>query len=144
VKLLRLFAVICAALLAFSGCTSLKRSVPADRDLSTIREVFVVTNLNDNHRLAPQLVLALQSCGLRATHGPLTLLPATTDAVLHYDDRWSWDFGEHMTYLRLNLHDPGAVRPYASATRTKYVANSTDVGAALGELTDELFRPQKR
>lgn len=143
-KHLRLSAFLCLAVLAFAGCTSLKRTVPSDRDLSTIREVFVVTNLNDNHRLAPQLVLALQAHGLRATHGPLTLLPSTTDAVLHYEDRWSWDFGEHMTYLRIDLHDPGAVRHYATATRTKYVANSTDVPAALAELTSELFHSQNR
>ena len=143
-KPLRLLLLACAAAIAFSGCTSLKRTVPPERDLSAVREVFVVTNLNDNHRIAPQLALALQSLGLRATHGPLTLLPATADAVLQYDDRWSWDFGEHMTYLRLNLHDPGEVRPYASATRTRYIANSTDVAAALAELTGELFRPQQR
>lgn len=143
-KPLRLLLLACTVLAAATGCTSLKRHVPPDRDTTTVREVFVVTNLNDNHRIAPQLVLSLQALGLRASHGPLTLLPPSADAVLHYDDRWSWDFGEHMTYLRLNLHDPGEVRPYAYATRTKYVANSTDVRSALAELAGELFRPQKR
>ncbi len=141
-KPFRPLLIACAWLLLSSGCRSIERSVPPERDLSVIREVYVVTNLNDNHRIAPQLARTLQSLGLRASHGPLTLQPSTADAVLRYDDRWSWDFGEHMTYLRLNLHDPGEVRPFASATRTRYIANSTDVGAALTEVCRELFIPQ--
>lgn len=137
-------AVFCLCLPFLAACTNLHRTVTAGRDPASLKEVFVVGNLNDNHRLAELLAETLRTKGLRANFGPATLLPESAEAVLRYDDRWSWDFGEHMTYLRLDLHDPGEVRPYASATRTKYIATSTDVRSALAGLVEELFRPKIR
>lgn len=134
-------ACLLPALLGLTGCTSIDRTVTPGRDPSALREVFVVKNLNDNRRLAENLVTALRARGLVADSGPLTLLPPTAEAVVRFEDRWSWDFGEHMTYLRVGLHDPGEVRPYATATRTKFVARSTDLGEALPPLLEELFSP---
>lgn len=141
--LLRPFLLL-ALLAGLVGCTSIDRQVTPGRDPSTVREIFVVRNLNDNHRLAEHLVAALRARDLAATSGPLTLLPPSADAVLRYDDRWTWDFGEHMTYLRLGLHDPSAVRPYATATRTRFVARSTDLKEALPPLLDELLAPHAK
>ena len=132
------------ALLVLAGCTSLDRTVTPGHDPAAVREIFVARNLNDSHQLAEQLAAALRDRGLRATCGPLTLLPPETEAVLHYDDRWSWDFGTHLTYLSLDLHQPGEVRPYASARRTHYIATSTDVRAALDEAIAELLRPVRK
>jgi hypothetical protein len=129
------------ALLVLTGCTSLHRTVATGHDPAALREIFVASNLNDGHRLAEQLASALRARGLRATHGPLTMLPPSAEAVLHYEDRWSWDFGTHLTSLRLDLHQPGEKRPYASAWRTRYIATSTDVPAALADLVAELLRP---
>jgi hypothetical protein len=130
-----------AALLVLTACTNLQRTVAPGHDPAALREIFVVKNLNDGHRLADELAAALRARGLRATHGPITLLPPGAEAVLHYEDRWSWDFGSHLTFLRLDLHQPGEVRPYASARRTRYIATSTDLPAAVAELVDELLHP---
>lgn len=124
-----------------SGCTHLERNVEKGRDPAALREIFVARNLADNHRLAERIASALRARGLRAESGPLTMLPPSAEAVLHYEDRWTWDFGDHMTHLRLDLHDPGAKRPYASAYRTRYIANSTDIDAVVAQLAAELLRP---
>ncbi len=123
------------------GCTHVERNVSPGRDPAALREVFVAANLADNHRLAERIAVALRARGLRAESGPLTLLPATAEAVVHYEDRWTWDFGDHMTYLRLDLHDPGQKRPFASAYRLRHVARSTDVDAVISVVADELFKP---
>jgi hypothetical protein len=136
---LRLLLLAFAALLA-AGCTHLERLVEPGRDPAGLTEIFVARNLDDNHRLAERLAHALRSRGLSSASGPLTMLPPSAQAVLHYEDRWAWDFGEHMTHLRLDLHDPGAPRPYASAWRTRHVANSTDLDAVIAQVVDELLR----
>ncbi len=128
-------------LFSLIGCASIERTVTPERDTSALREVFVVKNLHDNRRLAENLVVALRARGLVADSGPLTLLPPSAEAVVRYDDRWTWDFGDHMTYLRVALHDPGEVRPYATATRTKFVARSTNLEEALPPVLAELFAP---
>ena len=136
-----IFAALVLPLLGLSGCASIDRTIAPGRETAALREVFVVKNLNDNHRLAEQLVVALRARGLIAESGHLTLLPESAEAVVRYDDRWSWDFGQHMTYLRVALHDRGEVRPFASATRTKFVARSTNLEEALPPLLAELFAP---
>lgn len=124
-----------------TGCTHLERNVEKGRDPAALREIFVARNLADNHRLAERIASALRARGLRAESGPLTMLPPSAETVLHYEDRWTWDFGDHMTHLRLDLHDPAAKRPYASAYRTRYIANSTDIDAVVAQLAAELLRP---
>lgn len=135
------FLVLLVLLLGLTGCTNLDRTLSPGRDPAALREVFVVKNLNDNHRLAEHLVAALRARGLVADSGHYTLLPASAEAVVRYEDRWSWDFGEHMIYLRVALHDPAEVRPYATATRTRFVARSTNLEEALPPLLAELFAP---
>ena len=137
---LRIFLAITVAWL-FAGCTHVERTVTQGRDPATLTEIFVAENLADNHRLAKRIAAALRARGLVAESGPLTMQPGSAQAVLHYEDRWTWDFGEHMTYLRLDLHDPGEKRPYASAYRLRHIANSTDVDAVVRTLVDELLRP---
>lgn len=139
----RAFPVILLAFVSLlvAGCTSLDRTVNAGRDPATLKEVFVAENLNDNHGLARRITAALRASGLRAETGPLTLLPKSAQAVVNYHDRWAWDFGDHMVYLRLTLSDPGELHPYATATRQRNIANSTDLNVAIPELVAELFGP---
>jgi hypothetical protein len=127
-----------------AACTNLDRSVRPGRDPAALRVIHVATNFNDNHRLAEHLAVSLRARGLTVSTGPLTLVPPEAEAVLRYEDRWSWDFGQHLTYLRLGLHDPGELQAYATATRTRYIARSTDLATALPPLLDELFAPVPR
>ena len=136
----RLFLVLAATWL-FAGCTTLERTVNPGRNPATPKQIFVAENLSDNHRVAKRIAAALRDRGLRSESGPLTMMPEKTEAVIHYEDRWTWDFGEHMTYLRLDLHDPGEKRPYASAYRLRYIAKSTDLDTVVKALVDELLRP---
>lgn len=138
---IRFFFVLPALLLAFAGCTSIERTVTPGRDPAALREVFVATNLNDNHALARRIAAALREAGLRAEHGPLTLLPESAEAVVNYQDRWAWDFGEHLIYLQISLRDPDEVRPYATTTRSKHIERSTDLSVVVPELVAELLAP---
>ncbi len=138
----RWFAITaCVAFGLFAGCTNFDRTVTPGRDPAALREVFVITNLNDNHGLARRIAAALRARGLRADSGPPTLQPASAEAVVHYQDRWAWDFGDHLVYLRLTLSDPGELQPYATATRQRNIARSTDLELAVPELVAELLAP---
>jgi hypothetical protein len=143
VSTLRCFLFLFGCFFA-TACTHLSSTHAPDRDPATLREIFVVQNFNDNHRLAQHLVFALRARGFVAQAGPRTLLPPTAQAILHYEDRWAWDFGEHMVYLRLTLHDLDAVQPFATATRTRFIARSTDLETVLPPLVATLLAPTPR
>jgi hypothetical protein len=128
-------------ILLASGCASFDRTVERGRDPAGLREIFVAENFNDNHALARRLADALRARGLRAESGPLTMLSSSAEAVLGYQDRWAWDFGEHMIHLRLTLRDVDAVRPYATADYSHHVARTTDLDAVVPELVAKLLAP---
>ncbi|TAG32761.1 MAG: hypothetical protein EAZ36_01775 [Verrucomicrobia bacterium] len=129
------------AVILLTGCANLDRTVSAGRDPSKVREVFVVVNLNDNRGVARHIVKALQERGLRAESGPRTMLPESADAVLKYQEHWGWDFGEHLIFLSLGLHDPEEVRPYATASRQRNIGFSTRLEEVIPVLVAELLAP---
>lgn len=130
-----------ALALVLSGCTSIDRSVSAGRNPAALKEVFVVANLNDNHGLARRFAAAFRARGLRAESGPLTMLPPGAEAVVNIQDRWAWDFGEHLIFLQVTLSDIGELRPYATATRQRNIARSTNLDEVVPELVAELLAP---
>ena len=89
----RLFLVLAATWL-LAGCTTLERTVTPGRNPATPKQIFVAENLSDNHRVAKRIAAALRDRGLRSESGPLTMMPEKTEAVIHYEDRWTWDFGD--------------------------------------------------
>lgn len=137
--LLRLFTVLFACAL-FAGCASTQSGVSEPgRTLDGIERFFVLRNLKDNHRVHESIVRALQARGLHAESGPFTLLPADAQVVITYEDRWSWDFGDHMVSLKLGARDPKAALPYATASYLDYVALKTDVDAVTARVVGELL-----
>jgi hypothetical protein len=138
-SVLRLFAVLCACAL-FAGCASTQSNVvEPGRSLKDVERFFVLRNLKDNHRVHDSIVRALKARGLHAESGPITLLPKDAQVVITYEDRWSWDFGNHMVSLKLGARDPSAVFPYVTASFLDHVALKTDVDAVTSQLVGELL-----
>lgn len=123
-----------------SGCASIKTQViEKDRSLKDVQNYFVLRNLKDNHGINESIVRALKARGLHAETGPITLLPDSAQAVLLYEDRWAWDFSDHMVFLRISARDPQAVFPYLSASYQKQVAFSTERDVVVAEVIDKLI-----
>lgn len=137
----RFIVLLAPLLLLVAACTHIERTVNKGRNPAALKEIFVAENLDDNHRLAERIAAALRARGVKAEYGPLTMRSGGAEAVLFYEDHWTWDFGDHMTYLRFELHDIGEKRPYASAYRLRHIGNSTDIDAVVKALTVELLRP---
>ncbi|MEZ0217869.1 MAG: hypothetical protein ACAH89_12095 [Rariglobus sp.] len=124
----------------FTGCASTDaKVVDKGRSLKGVQRFFVLRNLKDNHSIDKSIVRALQARGFEATSGPITLLPDNAQTVIMYEDRWAWDFGSHMVYLKLGARDPSAVFPYVTASYLKQVALSTDVDEVVSSVVNDLL-----
>ncbi|MET0262778.1 MAG: hypothetical protein ABW223_07755 [Rariglobus sp.] len=135
-----LLAVSLIACALFSGCAATSaRITEKGRNLQDVRRFFVLRNLKDNHAIHESVVRALKARGFEAESGPITLLPDSAQVVLLYEDRWAWDFSNHMVYLKISARDPKAVFPYAAATYQKQVAFSTQVDEVVAEVVDKLL-----
>lgn len=138
-SILRLLTLLLACAV-FTGCASTEtKVVDKGRSLKGVQRFFVLRNLKDNHSIDKSIVRALQARGLEATSGPITLLPDNAQTVIVYEDRWAWDFGSHMVYLKLGARDPSAVFPYVTASYLKQVALSTDVDEVVSGVVADLL-----
>jgi hypothetical protein len=123
-----------------AGCASTQTQVTEKgRSLKDVRRFFVLRNLKDNHGIDVRIVRALRARGFEAESGPITLLPDSAQAVVVYEDRWSWDFSDHMVYLKLGARDPQSVFPYVSASYLKQVAFTTQVDEVVTLVVNELL-----
>mgnify|MGYP001550175941 CR=1 FL=1 len=99
-----------------AGCAtqlSLHRAPKAD--FTRLRHVFVEHRLNDNHHLDDAIVAALQKLGYHAASGALTMMPDDTDALVTYEDVWTFDFTDHMIGLTLTVTDEHKQEPMGDA-----------------------------
>ena len=113
--LLRTLLLLGAGLL-LGGCASYDAEAPRGTGLAGVSRYFVVSNLNDNHALDHRIAAALQVRGFVAETGPLTMMPGDTQAIVTFQDRWDWDFGEHLYYLKIMVRKPESNDTLAAAT----------------------------
>lgn len=121
-----------------AGCASLDTHQAAD--YSQVRRIYVEHRLTDNHHLDELIVAELNSRGYTATCGPLTMLPAGTDAVLSYEDRWVWDFHSYLMELSVNLRASLTDKPLASGYYHQAPAVTKSTEAVVGEIIGPLFK----
>ncbi|HTJ79125.1 MAG TPA: hypothetical protein VL357_09025 [Rariglobus sp.] len=130
-------------ILLLSGCSAVSTRVDKDRHFAGVRHFFVLSNLNDNHGIDDSIVRALQARGFEAEAGPFTMMPDAAQVLITYEDRWAWDFSNHMVHLQIAAQDPQAVHPYATAVYHKNVALSTRVDDVVTQLVGNLLKSAK-
>lgn len=122
------------ALLLLAGCAAYDTQVARGPGLAGVERFFVVGNANDNRGLEHRLVAALRARGFTAAAGPRTMMPEDTQAVVTYDDRWAWDFGERLQYLQISVNAVSPARPLAAAVFSAKIPGRK----AAAEIVDEL------
>ena len=127
--------------LLLGGCASFNAQVEHGRSLAGVQRFFVVSNLNDNHAFDQQIAAALRARGLAAEVGPLTMMADQTQAVVTYQDRWTWDFSDHLVFLRLNVRDTRSDQFFATATFDARIPLRKPPAEIIALMVDRLFQP---
>ncbi len=135
---LRLIAILGLALV-LGGCASYQVRVEGGKSLAGMQRFFVVTNLNDNHALDRRIVEAIKAHGFEAESGPLTLMPDNAQLIVSYQDRWSWDFGDHLVLLSLTVRDPNRNEMVATVSYNASIPEREPVSTLVTRLVDRLF-----
>lgn len=126
----------------FTGCASYHAS--HNRSLEGLRHYFVLTNANDNRALDHQIAGALHARGFATGTGPVTMMPDETQAVVTYQDQWTWDFGDHLVYLQINVRDRKSNQTLASATFSTRLPTRTPTTGIVAGLVGRLLEGGKR
>jgi len=138
----RLLLVLLSALL-LGGCASYDTHVERGKSLASVKRFFVVTNLNDNHALDRGIAEALKAHGFTAGTGPRTMMPEDTQAIVTYQDRWAWDFGDHLVFLTIGVNDALSLDRIASVTFSASIPLREPVPTTVGRLVVRLVAGRK-
>jgi hypothetical protein len=138
-KTARLPLLVLLGGLLLGGCTSFDSYATRNGGLAGVSRFFVVSNLNDNHALDRRIAAAFQARGLTAETGPLTMMPGDTQAVVTFSDHWSWDFGEHLDFLKITVRKPEANDVLASATFSARIPLKEVTPETVTRLVSRLF-----
>ena len=130
-----LLLALSVALLAGCSSVSTRKVMPLDE----FRRIYVEQRLNDNHQLAELLAAELRRLGCEASSGPLTMMPEGTDAVLTYDDRWTWDFRNYLIEFNLELHTTHSKKKLADARYYQPSVKTRTPAEVIHELLPPLF-----
>ncbi len=136
------FAAPLVLLLAclLSGCTSYSARTTPGADLGERQRFFVRSNLNDSHAIDRHIAAALTSRGRSAEVGPLTMMPADAQVVVEYEDKWVWDFGEHLVAMNITMKEPKSGKPLGSTFFTARMSMIRDPSAVVARMVDELLK----
>ncbi len=135
--------LLLSALLLLAGCVSYERQVIAPKSLDGVKRFFVLSNQNDNHGIDHQIEAALKIRGNEATVGPMTMLPDDAQVVLVYEDRWEWDFGDHLVFLQLTARNRRTSQPLFMVRFSAKIPKGKKTPAVVGELVDRLLTDRK-
>ena len=102
-KIVALLLLAAALLAGPTACSSV--SARKVIDLSRYKHIYVEHRLADNHRIDEQIVAELKALGLDASCGYLTMKPDGVDAIIAYEDRWTWDFKTYLIDFKLTMRD---------------------------------------
>lgn len=131
--------LLLGSVLLLGGCASFDAEAPRGGGLAGVQRFFVLSNLNDNHALDHRIAAALQARGLVADTGPLTMMPDNAQAVVSFQDNWTWDFGEHLVYLKITVHKPDSNETIAGATFSARIPLKEPAPVTVSRLVDRLF-----
>jgi hypothetical protein len=134
----RLLVLLVLGLL-LGGCSSYDTETPHGRGLAGLKQFFVLSNSNDNHAVDQRIVAALRARGLTADCGPTTMMPDNTQAVVTYQDHWTWDFGEHLYALKFSVRGPDSSETLAAASFYARVPLNEDLSDTVNKLVAGLF-----
>jgi hypothetical protein len=125
--------------LFLGGCASFDAHIVKGHSMAGLKHFFIITSPSDNHALDHRIAEALQARGLQVDIGPLTMMPDDAQAVVTYQDRWSWDFGEHLVYMQIDITTPDHNNSFATVNFTATVPLHETPGVTVGRLVNKLF-----
>ncbi len=135
-------ALVILGLLA--GCSTYDAKVERGRSLEGVQRYFVQSNPNDNRAIDHQIAAALKARGVEVETGPLTMMPDETQAIVTYQDHWTWDFGDRLVFLQLIVRDRKTSQTYATIKFSAKVPSGKPLSAIVDELVGRLGTGARR
>lgn len=138
-----LIPFVCVLVLGLtSGCvTQLKSDVSPGTHLAALKKIHVVHQPADERGIDGLIAERLNLMGRQATHGEKSGMPADTQAIITYQDKWMWDITMYMIELNVQVRNPGSDIALASGHSMRTSLARKSPPAMVEEVLTDLFKP---
>ncbi len=111
------FSFVLSAL-ALCGCAinSQDAKIMPGVQLSEYKTFFVIEEDDDKRNVGGSIVDVLADKGFSASIGSPTEIPESTDILVRYDAKWSWDVTFYLLGLNIRFLEAGSLTPLATST----------------------------
>jgi len=113
---MKVSAILLAFAFVLASCSSVDTHLAPKADLSHLKRFYVEHRLTDDHHIDDAIVAELQARGREASAGPLTMMPDGVEAIVTYEDTWTWDFRSYLLRLKIDVRHANTDKPLASGS----------------------------
>jgi hypothetical protein len=135
----RFVAVAVCALLA-GGCAHPHAQLDRSAHVNRLHHIFVEHRLADGRGVDQLVVAELQRLGYDASSGPMTMMPDNAEAIVAYEDVWTFDFTTYLLELDLAVRDPHSGRQIAVDRYSQPSIFGSDPVKIVNRVVDPIFK----
>jgi hypothetical protein len=140
-RLRPLGALMALSAVALAGCSQFSTREAPEVTPKRIDHVFVEHRLSDGRNLDELIAADLRSRGYDASCGPLTMMPAGEDAIVSYQDTWTFDFTTYMIELDVSVRDARTDAEIATGRYFHPSVTGTKPAKMVSKVLDQIFQP---
>ena len=126
-----------------AACSTLSTSRTPAADLGGLKRIHVEHRLADGRGLDELMARELKGLGYEASNGPLTLMPPKVDAIVSYEDRWTFDFTTYLIGFEVAVRDARTGKALASGHYFRPSFSGNDPAEVIAQMLRALF-PRRR
>jgi len=135
-------ALALLALPFLAACSHIATRTASQVDTTHFKRVYVQHLLTDGKGIDQLIARELRKRGYDASAGPIQLMPAGTDALVLYQDRWTFDFTEYLIRLDLEVRNTQGDKLLAEGYLDKPSVAGNNPVDMVDKLLDKLFKPR--
>ena len=129
--------------LMISACAAMKSSRAPEADLGKIATMYVVKLPPDGRGINRVIADQLNLIGYKATTGTETDTPQDVDAIVTYQDRWTWDITMYMLRLNIQIRDPKTSAAWAEGESYRPSLQRKSPSEMAKEVLESIFPGKK-
>jgi hypothetical protein len=131
-------SAVMGTVLTLSACATLDSARSPDAHVKDLHSFYVAQEKDDDNGIDKLIAARLSTLGYLASYGASPKPPEQVDAIITYQDRWTWDITMYMVKLDMQIHDgeSGATIARAQSVRPSLQRKSPEgmVQEVLGEI----------
>jgi hypothetical protein len=133
-------ALASGSALLLAACGHVNTQIDPSAHLTHFNHIFVEHRLADGRGVDQLVVAELQRLGYDASSGPMTMMPDNAEAIVAYNDVWTFDFTTYLYEFDVAVRDAHTGKEIAVNRYSRPSVVGTDPIKIVNRVIDPIFQ----